>query len=74
MCKINKRERCNDIERQNEFSNTSEKISLAFYYWEVKHGYGKESHICECTRKERMGIIWLKGGISSGSERGRCPL
>jgi hypothetical protein len=44
------------------FLNINEKISLAFCY-EVKRECGKESYIDECTRKERMGIIWLKGGI-----------
>jgi hypothetical protein len=37
ICKII-RERCNDIERKNIFSNTSEKISLVLYDWEVEHG------------------------------------
>jgi hypothetical protein len=36
--------------------------------------WGKESYIEKCTRKERMGIIWLKAGIRRGFERGRCPL
>jgi hypothetical protein len=46
----------------------------------MKHKWGKESYIDECTRKERMGIIWLKAGIwklrgiRRGFERGRCPL
>jgi hypothetical protein len=45
----------------------------------MKHEWGKESYINECTRKEKMGIIWLKAGIwkirriRSGFERGRCP-
>jgi hypothetical protein len=29
----------------------------------VKYEWGKESFIDKCTRKERMGIIWLKAGI-----------
>jgi hypothetical protein len=37
ICKII-RKRCNDIERQNVFSNRSEKIPLVLYGWEVKHG------------------------------------
>jgi hypothetical protein len=41
----------------------------------MKHEWGKESYIEKCTRKERMGIIWLKlRGIRRGFERGRCPL
>jgi hypothetical protein len=46
----------------------------------MKHGWGKESYIDECTRKERMGIMWLKAGIRKlkgikrGVDRGRCPL
>jgi hypothetical protein len=51
------RERCNDVERQNIFSDVSVKISLS-YYREMKHEWGKESYIEKCTRKERMGIIW----------------
>jgi hypothetical protein len=41
--------------------------------------WGKESYIEKCTRKERMGIIWLKAGIwklrgiGRGFERGRWP-
>jgi hypothetical protein len=46
------RERCNDIERQNVFSNTSEKISFIFYC-EMKHKWGKGSYTDECKRKER---------------------
>jgi hypothetical protein len=39
--------------------------------------WGKESYIDQCTKKERMGIIWLKAGISNlreirrGSGEGR---
>jgi hypothetical protein len=29
----------------------------------MKQKWGKESYTDECTRKERMGIIWLKAGI-----------
>jgi hypothetical protein len=29
----------------------------------MKHEWGEESYIEKCTRKERMGIIWLKAGI-----------
>jgi hypothetical protein len=59
--------------------NISEKIYLAFYY-ETKHKWGKENYNDECTRKERMGIIWLKAviwkliSIRKGFYRGRCPL
>jgi hypothetical protein len=35
------RERYNDIERQNLFSKTSQKISLVFYQ-EMKHVWGRE--------------------------------
>jgi hypothetical protein len=45
------RERWNDIERQNVFSNTSEKISFIFYC-KMKHKRGKESYTDECVRKE----------------------
>jgi hypothetical protein len=73
------RERCNDIERQNIFSDVNVKISLIFYC-EIKYEWGKESYIDKCTRKERMGIIWLKAGIwklreiRRGFEKGRYPL
>jgi hypothetical protein len=49
------------------------------FYCKIKYECGKESYIYECTRKERMGIIWLKAriwkvrGIGKGFERGRCP-
>jgi hypothetical protein len=45
----------------------------------MKYEWGKESHIDKCTRKETMGITWLKAGIwklrgvRRGFERGRCP-
>jgi hypothetical protein len=29
----------------------------------MKHEWGKENYTEERTRKERMGIIWLKAGI-----------
>jgi hypothetical protein len=61
MCKTI-RERCNDLVRQNIFSDTNENISLIFCC-EMKHEWGKESYIDKCTRKERMGTIWLKAGI-----------
>jgi hypothetical protein len=46
----------------------------------LEHERSKESYIDECTRKERMGIIWLKAGIwklreiRRGFDRGRCPM
>jgi hypothetical protein len=46
----------------------------------MKYERDKESYIDKCTRKERMGIIWLKAGIwklrgiRRGFKRGRCPL
>jgi hypothetical protein len=73
------RERCNDTERQNIFSDVNVKISVIFYC-EMKYEWGKESYIDKCTRKERMGIIWPKAGIwklrgiGRGFERGRCLL
>jgi hypothetical protein len=78
ICKII-RETCNDIERQNIFSDMNVKISLIFYF-EMKYEWGKESYIDKCTRKERMGITWLRvgiwklRGIRRGFERGRWPL
>jgi hypothetical protein len=42
----------------------------------VKCEWGKD----KCTRKERIGVIWLKAGIwklkgiRRGLEKGRCPL
>jgi hypothetical protein len=51
------RERCNDIERQNIFSDVNVKISLSFYC-EMTHEWGKGRYIEKRTRKERMGIIW----------------
>jgi hypothetical protein len=37
---------------------------------------GKENYTDECTRKERMWILWLQAGIWKlrGSDRGRCLL
>jgi hypothetical protein len=29
----------------------------------MKYEWGKERYIDKCTRKKRMGIIWLKAGI-----------
>jgi hypothetical protein len=40
----------------------------------MKYEWGKESYIDRCTRKERMGIIWLKAGIRRDFERERSPL
>jgi hypothetical protein len=46
----------------------------------MKHEWGKESYIVECTRKKCVGIIYLKSeiwklsGIRRGFERGKCPL
>jgi hypothetical protein len=73
------REKCNDIERQNIFSDVNAKISL-LSYCQMKHEWGNECYVEKCTRKERMGIIWWKAeiwklrGIRKGFERGRCPL
>jgi hypothetical protein len=45
----------------------------------MKHELDKMSYTDECTRKERMGKIWLKvwiwklRGIRRELERGRCP-
>jgi hypothetical protein len=50
------------------------------FYCEMKYEWGKVSYIDKCTRKERMGIIWLKAGIwklrgiRRGFERRRCAL
>jgi hypothetical protein len=46
----------------------------------MKQERGKESYTDECTRNERMGIIWLKAGIwklrgiRRVVDKGRCPL
>jgi hypothetical protein len=56
------RERCNDIQRQNMFADINVKTSLTFYS-QIKYEWGKECYIDKCTRKERIGIIWLKAGI-----------
>jgi hypothetical protein len=46
----------------------------------MKQKWSEGSYIDECTRKERMGIIWLKAGIWNlrgirrGFGKGRCPL
>jgi hypothetical protein len=61
------------------FADINAKNSLTFYS-QIKHDWGKESYIDKCTRKEGMGIIWLKAGIwklrgiRRGFEKGRCPL
>jgi hypothetical protein len=61
------------------FADINAKNSLAFYS-QIKYEWGKESYINKCTRKERIGIIWLKAGIwklrwiRRGLEKGRCPL
>jgi hypothetical protein len=50
------------------------------FYSQIKYEWGKESYIDKCTRKERIGIIWLKAGIwklrriRRGLEKGQCPL
>jgi hypothetical protein len=55
------------------------RISLILYR-EIKHEWDKEIYIGKCTRKDRIGIIWLKAGIwklrgiKRGFQRGRCPL
>jgi hypothetical protein len=38
------------------------KSSLTFYR-QMKCEWGKEWYNDKCTRKERMGVIWLKAGI-----------
>jgi hypothetical protein len=50
------------------------------FYCKIKRKWGKESYEdTNCTRNERMGIIWLKAGIwklrgiRRGFARGRCP-
>jgi hypothetical protein len=73
------RERCNDVERQNIFSEVNVKVSLSFYC-EMKQEWGKDSYIEKCTRKERIEVIWWKAeiwklrGIRRGFEMGRWPL
>jgi hypothetical protein len=62
------RERCNDVERQNIFSDVNVKISLIFYCG-MKYVWGKESFIDKCTRKERMGIILLKADLETKRDR-----
>jgi hypothetical protein len=50
------------------------------FYSQIKYEWGKECYIDKCTRKERIGIMWLKAGIwklkgiRRGLEKGRCPL
>jgi hypothetical protein len=44
------------------FADMKAKNSLTFYS-QIKHDWGKESYIDKCTRKERIGIMWLKAGI-----------
>jgi hypothetical protein len=62
------RERCNDIQRQNMFADINAKNSLTFYS-QINYEWGKECYIDKCTRKERIGIIWLKAGIWRGVEK-----
>jgi hypothetical protein len=33
------------------------------WHFTAKYEWGKERYIDKCTRKERMGIMWLKAGI-----------
>jgi hypothetical protein len=72
------REQCNDIQGQNMFADINAKNSMTFYS-QIKYEWDKESYIDKCTRKERIGIIWLKAGIwklkgiRRGLEKVRCP-
>jgi hypothetical protein len=65
---------CNDIRRQITFSYIGKNISLVLYC-KIKHEWGEQS-----TRKERMGIVWLREwiwrlcGMRRKCETGRCPL
>jgi hypothetical protein len=49
-------------------------------FMKIYQDWGKEGYIDKCTRKERIGMIWLKAGIwklrgsRRGFEKGRCPL
>jgi hypothetical protein len=67
------------IYKDNMFADINSKNSLTFYS-QIKYEWGKESYIDKCTRKERIGIMWLKAGmwklrgIRRGLEKGRCPL
>jgi hypothetical protein len=78
ICKIIK-ERCNDIERQNLFSEIKEKSSLIFYI-EMKQEWSREQYIFCCSKTERSGLacfktgIWKLRGMRKGFEKGRCPL
>jgi hypothetical protein len=73
------RESWNDIQKQNMFADLNVKVSLTFYR-QVKCEWGKEWYIDKRTRKERIGVIWLKAGIwklkgiRRGLGKGRCPL
>jgi hypothetical protein len=73
------RERCNDTQKQNMFADLNVKMSLTLSR-QVKCEWGKEWYIDKYTRKERIGVIWLKAGIwklkgiRRGLEKGRCPL
>jgi hypothetical protein len=71
--------RCNDIERQNFFSNISEKRSLIFYR-DMKLLWDRGDYVMCGSRNDRMGTAWFRAGIwelrgiRKGSEIGRCPL
>jgi hypothetical protein len=56
------RERCNNIERQNLSSITSEKMSLVFYQ-EMKQKWGWGEYIELCSRNDRNGLAWMKAGV-----------
>jgi hypothetical protein len=51
ICKII-RERCNDVARQNIFSDVNVNVTSIFYC-EMKHEWGKDSHIDKCIGKEK---------------------
>jgi hypothetical protein len=44
------------------FADINAKNSLTLYS-QIKYEWGKECYIDKCTRKERIGIIWLRAGI-----------
>jgi hypothetical protein len=72
------KERRNDTERQNLFTN-KEKRPLIFYS-EMKQEWVREEHIVCCTRNERRWLTWFMTGIwklremREGFEKVRCPL